>query len=436
MALGGGFFTSENKVLPGAYINFVSTKNIVNTFGERGTGVIGMKLDWFPDDTLVELTREKLINDCFTLFGCSYSDDELVGIRDFFRNGSKLYIYKLNSSQSKAASCKYCTAVRKGEKGNDIRIVIEDDLNGRKLVSTYIGKMLADSQSVSSAAELVGNSFVSWNREETLENTRGMNLTGGSSDSITGADIEKFLKKIESCHFNAVTIVSDNEEYVKPLVEFTKRMREEVGKKFQCVVFDQSGYNYEGVVNTRSWVMKNGKSDCDILFWLTGALAGCPVNKSLTNKLYDGEMSIEFDQYSQAVLDRDIKEGVFMFHKVGDEWRVLLDINSLTEFTEEKSEIFRDNQTIRVIDQIAEDIASIFADYYLGKVPNDLAGRNSLWCDIVKHHEKLMDMRAIEDFKEEDIVVEKGETKRSVVVYDLITPVNAMAQLYMKVTVE
>ena len=98
--------------------------------------------------------------------------------------------------------------------------------------------------------------------------------------------------------------------------------------------------------------------------------------------------------------------------------------------------IFRDNQTIRVIDQIAEDIASIFADYYLGKVPNDLAGRNSLWCDIVKHHEKLMDMRAIEDFKEEDIVVEKGETKRSVVVYDLITPVNAMAQLYMKVTVE
>lgn len=436
MALGGGFFTTENKVLPGAYINFVSTKNIVNTFGERGTGAIGMALDWFPDDTLVELTRESLISDCFSLFGCSYADDELMGIRDFFKNGSKLYLYKLNSSGSEAASCKYCTAVRKGKRGNDIRIVIEDDLDEKKLVSTYVGNMLIDSQSVSSAAELVGNSFVEWNKEETLENTKGMNLTGGSSGNVMGTDIEKFLKKIESCHFNAVTIASDNEDYAKPLIEFTKRMREEVGKKFQCVVFDQSGQNYEGVVNTRGWVTRNGKPTCDILFWLTGALAGCPVNKSLTNKRYDGEMTIEFDQNTQSVLDKDIKAGVFMFHKVGDEWRVLMDINSLTEFTEEKSEIFRDNQTIRVIDQIAEDIASIFADYYLGKVPNDLAGRNSLWSDIVKHHEKLMDMRAIEDFKEEDVVVEKGETKRSVVVYDLITPINAMAQLYMKVTVE
>ena len=60
MALGGGFFTSENKVLPGAYINFVSTKNIVNTFGERGVGVIGMELDWFPENTVVELQKKSL----------------------------------------------------------------------------------------------------------------------------------------------------------------------------------------------------------------------------------------------------------------------------------------------------------------------------------------------------------------------------------------
>ena len=84
MALGGGFFTAENKVLPGAYINFVSTKNIVNTFGERGVGAIAMKLDWFPDDTVVELTRESIMKDCFRLFGCNYTDDTLMGIRVSF----------------------------------------------------------------------------------------------------------------------------------------------------------------------------------------------------------------------------------------------------------------------------------------------------------------------------------------------------------------
>ena len=96
----------------------------------------------------------------------------------------------MNSSNGKAASCKYCTAAYKGSKGNDIRIRIENDLNGKKLVSTYLGSRLVESQSVSSAAELKDNDFVKWKKEETLENTTGLNLTGGESGGITGADAE------------------------------------------------------------------------------------------------------------------------------------------------------------------------------------------------------------------------------------------------------
>lgn len=436
MALGGGFFTSENKLLPGTYINFVSTKNIVNTFGERGTGAICAVLDWFPDNTVVELTSENLMKDSFKLFGYSYTDDALMGIRDFFKNGSRLYLYRANSSTSKAASCKYCTAAYKGKRGNDISITIENDLGGKKLVSTYVDNSLVDSQSVSSASELVGNGFVNWNSEEELENTTGLSLTGGENGNLSGIDVSKFLNEMESYYFNAISIITDLEEMTEALLEFTKRMRDEVGKKFQCITFDQMHQNYEGSICTNDCAIRNGEATQDMLYWITGAVAGCPVNKSLTNKLYDGEMKIEETYSSQAIWEKRIKDGMFVFHKVGDEWRVLLDINTLTETTEEKNEFFKDNQTIRIIDQIAEDIASIFANYYLGKVPNDLAGRNSLWSDIVKHHEKLRDMRAIEDFEEDDVVVEKGESKRSVVVYDCITPVNAMAQLYMKVTVE
>ena len=81
------------------------------------------------------------------------------------------------------------------------------------------------------------------------------------------------------------------------------------------------------------------------------------------------------------------------------------------------------------------DIAKIFNTRYLGVVPNDKAGRASLWNDIVKHHQKLNDIRAIEDFDSSKLTVEQGDTKNSVVVYDEITPVNAMAKLYMTVTV-
>lgn len=90
--------------------------------------------------------------------------------------------------------------------------------------------------------------------------------------------------------------------------------------------------------------------------------------------------------------------------------------------TDEKSSDFSSNQTIRVLDQIANDIAVLFGKKYLGKVPNDAAGRISLWNDIVKHHTELQDIRAIENFSGENVTVEKGDTKKSVVVTDYVTP--------------
>ena len=90
---------------------------------------------------------------------------------------------------------------------------------------------------------------------------------------------------------------------------------------------------------------------------------------------------------------------------------------------------------MRVMDQIANDIAVLFSTKYLGVVPNDAAGRVSLWSDIVSHHRQLEQIRAIENFSDSDVVVDKGNSKKSVVVSDYITVVNAVSKLYMTVTV-
>ena len=58
-----------------------------------------------------------------------------------------------------------------------------------------------------------------------------------------------------------------------------------------------------------------------------------------------------------------------------------------------------------------------------------------MWGDIVAHHEELERIRAIENFSDKDVKVEKGKKKKSVVVTDKVTPVNAMEQLYMTVIV-
>ena len=39
----GGTWIAQNKVRPGAYINFVSVPKAVGTLGERGTVAIGLR---------------------------------------------------------------------------------------------------------------------------------------------------------------------------------------------------------------------------------------------------------------------------------------------------------------------------------------------------------------------------------------------------------
>ena len=53
----------------------------------------------------------------------------------------------------------------------------------------------------------------------------------------------------------------------------------------------------------------------------------------------------------------------------------------------------------------------------------------------MKIRQKLQEMRAIENFSDSDVTVEQGSGKKSVVVNGKITVVNAMAQLYMSITV-
>jgi hypothetical protein len=214
---------------------------------------------------------------------------------------------------------------------------------------------------------------------------------------------------------------------------FVQRLRDEMGVKFQLVVYNKAA-DYYGAINVKNKVTDDGWSAASLVYWVTGASAGCEVNKSNQNKVYDGEFTVNVD-YTQNELKKAIKAGEFTLHKVGSDVRVLEDINSMVTTSDTQGDIFKDNQTVRVIDQIANDIADIFNTKYLGTVPNDAAGRISLWSDIVSHHQQLMDIRAIEDFSDSDITVEQGDSKKSVVVTDAVTVVNAMGKLYMTVTV-
>ena len=437
MALGGGTFTVQNKGLPGAYINFVSASSASSALSDRGIATMPLELDWGMDNSIFTVSTADFKKNSLKLFGYVYDHEKLRGLRDLFLNIKMGHFFKLNSG-TKAANI-YATANCTGIRGNALKIVIEasEDSNEETPkfdVSTILDSTVVDIQKgISAMSELIKNDFVTFISTATIGLTAGTPLSGGTNGVVENSAYQAYLDKVESYSFNTMGCLSTDDTIQALFVNYTKRMRDERGVKFQTVLF-RVVPDYEGVISVRNGSISNIDGS-DLIYWATGAEAGCAVNRSLTNALYDGELEIN-TEYTQTELENGIKAGELMFHRVGDEVRVLEDVNTFISVTNEKSGDFSSNQTIRVLDQIGNDIATLFNTKYLGQMPNDAAGRISLWNDIVKHHQDLQTIRAIENFSGDDVTVDAGDSKKSVVVMDSVTTVNAMTQLYMMIIIQ
>ncbi len=435
MALGGGSFTTQNKELPGAYINFVSAGSANAALSERGIATMPLELDWGADGEVFEVTDGDFRENSLKVFGYDCTHEKMKGLRDLFANARTLYAYKLTSGGRKAendiAEARYC-----GVRGNDLKIIVQENADDDALfdVKTVLDTVVVDEQTVAGADGLRANDFVVFKPSAELTVTAAKPLTGGENGTVDGTAYQTYLNKIESYTYNVMGVVVTDDTTKGLFDAFVRRMRDEAGVKFQLVLYDYAKADFYGTISVKNKVLDSGWSEAALVYWVTGLSAGCAVNKSNQNRIYSGGFTVEAD-YTQNDLKKAIRSGEFALHKVGADIRVLEDINTMVTTSDAQGEIFKDNQTVRVIDQIANDIAVMFDTKYLGVVPNDKAGRVSLWSDIVKHHEKLQEIRAIEDFHDTDVTIEQGSTKKSVVVTDAVTVVNSMSRLYMTVTV-
>lgn len=438
MALGGGTFVTQNKILPGAYINFVSVANASASLSDRGVATLPLELNWGPENEMFTVELADFLKDSQKIFGYSYADDEMKPLREVFKHARTVHFFRLNRDGQKAA-CTYAIAKYPGTRGNSLKIVITANEASTETaplydVTTYLGTAKVDEQkAVSSMSGLVNNDYVDWITTATIALAAGASLTNGSNGEVENAAYQEYLDQAESYEFNAMGCTATNDVIKGLFGTFCRRMRDDIGKKFQCVVYNHL-LDYEGVVSVKNTLV-DANNNPALIPWVTGVVAGTAVNASASNMVYDGEYEVD-TKYTQTQLEAGIREGSFMFHLVNGQIVVLQDINTFVSVTDEKSADFSSNQTIRVLDQIANDIAVLFAGKYIGKVPNDASGRISLWNDIVKHHQELQSIRAIEDFSPENVTVEPGDTKTAVVVTDYVTPVNAMEKLYMTVYVQ
>lgn len=345
--LGGGIFVTQNKTLPGAYVNFVNAQRANSTMGERGVVAIALSLSVSPGN-VIEVTQNDFVANAETLLGAKYTDDKMKPLREIFLHANKVYVYD--------------------------------------------------------------------NAE--------------SNDDVTAT-----ISALEPYEFNVLCAYTNVSEDITAYITAVKGWRDTLGKKCQLVVYNTASTDNEGVINVVSTVSDDGADAYALTAWVAGAEAGCAINSSCTNMIYDGEHTVVTNK-TQTQLENCLKNGEFVFHMVYGNVRVLEDINSFTTVTTDKGEDFKYNQTIRVIDQIANDIAKLFNTKYLGKIPNNSSGRLSLWGDIIAHHRQLETAQAIENFDANLVTVEQGANKKSVVVNDAITVTNAMSTLYMTIVVQ
>ena len=438
MALGGGTYTAQDKVLPGIYVNIKTMASQSGNSSTRGVVAVPLILNWGTENKIISVTADEFRKNSLKLFGYAYNAPQMLALRELFCGAAQVYVYRIAGEGAVQASNDFATAVYAGTRGNDLKIVIAADVDNQEMfkVSTYLGTELVDSQLVTAASDLKANSFVTFKTDATLTVTAGIALTGGTDGaSLTVADYQTFLNATEPYSFNVLCCPVSTAEVISLFSAYVKRMREERGARFQTVVY-RTACDYEGVINVKNAVSgftpeNLGVDVCGLVYWVAGITAGCELNRSNTNRMYDGELTVVVN-YTQLELEQSIKAGEFVLHNVSDTVRVLEDRNSLITFTDEHGEALRNNQVIRAVDQLAMDIAALFASDYIGKISNTASGRMSLWNDICKIIQSYVTIGVFTDFSTDSVEVTAGESPSSVVCgINGLTIAYIMARLYL-----
>lgn len=74
MALGGGNWLTQNKVLPGSYINFSSVAKASATLSDRGYAAAPFVLSWGPEGEVFPVTSGEFQKNSKAIFGYGFSE--------------------------------------------------------------------------------------------------------------------------------------------------------------------------------------------------------------------------------------------------------------------------------------------------------------------------------------------------------------------------
>lgn len=447
--MAGGTWTSQNKVLPGVYINVQSQASVNISVGERGIVAIPKALSWGPVGTVQEITPGA---DLTPYIGYTVADEDALFLREMMKGSdvtsgpNRILLYRLDGTGGTSATVTVgsltSTAAYVGTRGNDITMVItaDPDNAGYYDVNTVVDGMIVDSQYINNLSNLVNNGWVTFSAatEGTIATTVGTPLSGGVDPTPVASNYAAFLTAIEPYQFDILAYDGTDTTTMTAFVQFITRMNDNVGKKCQLVMAGSSA-----AVNSKYVIaVQNGVTLTDgtvltpqqAVWWVAGAEAGAQYNQSLTYAQYP-QAAQATPKLSETEAEDAVAAGMLCFIDTFGIVKVCTDIDSKTTVTPREGAEFKKNRVMRVINQFCNDVYEHFSNYFIGKVDNNENGRALLRAWIVGYLNEVQANNGIQNFSADDVTVEPGQAIDAVIVNVAIMPVDAIEKIYMTVTV-
>lgn len=444
--MAGGTWTSQNKSRPGVYIRFTSSRGLGITVGDRGTVTICEPMSWGPVGQVMTVEAGA---DMTPYCGYDITAPQAQFINEIFKGSNRtaapntLLLYRPTASSSAQATATTgvltATALYPGVRGNDISIVVTDvvDEEGTFTVSTVVDGVVVDEQTGASVSDLVANDWVTWSGTGALTATTGVTLTGGLDGTVQSAAYSTYLAAIEPYKFDIMIYDGDDSTVQDAMVAFIKRLADENGQYSQLVASGLTNPDSRYVIDVESGVTLSSGVQLtpqQATWWVGGAEAGAQYNESLTYAAYPGAIAcspvMTNSQYIAA-----INAGQLVFNADDNIVRIETDINSLTTFTTDITNVYRKNRVMRLCNTIANDIYQQFSQNFIGVVNNNEQGRALFQAAIVGYLLDIQGNQGIQNFSAEDVQVLPGTDIDAIVVNVAIQAVDSVEKIYMTIEI-
>ena len=463
---------TQNKRRPGAYFNVVGKGN-----NNNGTDIgrtllpVSTQLNWGAKG-IIKLNSDSNFK---ALLGHDIDEPELQTLHEVLKGANTVLLLNNNDGVAATANDESLpwafTAKYPGTVGNELHVTVQKS-DSKVIVSILLNSRIVDQQDINldKPEALMSNDYVlvkltdrttptspdtkdsddnakapivkpaSLNPLADLQHDVTVDLTGGTT---TPVDINDLLNDaLETEDYDVATTAGfpADSPLHKQLVEEIKHLREDNDIKVRGVIpYTSDKINYEGISTVANGVVLGDGTELDATVaagFFAGASSSANAAKSLTYVEYPDAISA-YPKFSNDRTIEALENGEIVFTTKRNETVVIeQDINSLTKVTAEKPVFFSKNRVVRTMDTIVTNTKRTFEDMFIGKITNSSTGRDLFKANRVSYLQSLADANVISDFKEDDIYIEAGNDRDSILVNLAVKPLDSMEKLYMTMIVQ